>query len=161
MDEKDMECIRVSIRSLVEFILRSGDIDNRKGGMADAELMQLGSRLHRKIQGQMGVAYRAEVPLKYTMECRGERCEYCLEVEGRADGIMIEDDGWVIDEIKGVYKPLEFLEEPVAVHLAQAKCYAYIYAAQEKLETIGVQMSYCHLESEEVKRFRSDYTLEE
>ena len=36
-----METIRISVRNLVEFILRSGDIDNRKGGMADKEAMQL------------------------------------------------------------------------------------------------------------------------
>lgn len=59
-----MEQIRISVRNLVEFILQSGDIDNRYGSMPDKEAMQIGSRLHRKIQGQMGAAYRAEVPLR-------------------------------------------------------------------------------------------------
>ena len=54
-----MEEIRISVRNLVEFILQSGDIDNRKGTMADKEAMQIGSRLHRKIQGQMGASYAA------------------------------------------------------------------------------------------------------
>ena len=52
-----METIRISVRNLVEFILRSGDIDNRKGGIADKEAMQLGSRLHRKIQGWITVQF--------------------------------------------------------------------------------------------------------
>ena len=39
-----MEEIRVSVRNLVEFILRSGDIDNRRGTMADKDAMQMGSR---------------------------------------------------------------------------------------------------------------------
>ena len=39
-----METIRISVRNLVEFILRSGDIDNRKGGIADKEAMQLGQQ---------------------------------------------------------------------------------------------------------------------
>ena len=166
-----METIRISVRNLVEFILRSGDIDNRKGGMADKEAMQLGSRLHRKIQGQMDAGYRAEVPLKYveTFALPGgrnvaegeEEYRYELSVEGRADGIFMEDGQEIIDEIKGIYRPLSFLEEPVAVHLAQAKCYACIYAMQKDLPEVGVQMTYCNLESEEIRRFSSQYSTEE
>lgn len=166
-----METIRISVRNLVEFILRSGDIDNRKGGIADKEAMQLGSRLHRKIQGQMGADYRAEVPLKYmetfplsgkeNMPEDSETGSYELSVEGRADGIFTEDGQEIIDEIKGIYRPLIFLEEPVAVHLAQAKCYACIYAVQKKLSKIGIQMTYCNLESEETRRFPYIYSTEE
>ena len=56
--------IQISVRNLVEFILRSGDIDNRIGTSARAEAMQEGSKMHRKIQRRMGVSYQAEVPLK-------------------------------------------------------------------------------------------------
>ena len=45
--------IRISVRNLVEFILRAGDIDNRIAS-TDKDTMQLGSRIHRKIQKQMG-----------------------------------------------------------------------------------------------------------
>ena len=41
--------LRISVRNLVEFLLRSGDLDNRRSGRRDAEAMQAGSRLHRKI----------------------------------------------------------------------------------------------------------------
>ncbi len=156
-----MESIRISVRSLVEFILSSGDIDNRRGGMADKEAMQLGSRLHRKIQGQMGGDYRAEVPLKYSREFMAEEVPYTLVVEGRADGIFQEDDQTVIDEIKGIYRPVQFLEEPVAVHQAQAACYACIYGMEHSLSRISIQLTYCNLESEEIKRFRRDYEMEE
>ena len=43
----EQPCIRISVRNLVEFILRHGDIDNRTGG-ADKEAMQQGGRIHRK-----------------------------------------------------------------------------------------------------------------
>ena len=40
--------IRISVRNLVEFILRNGDLES--GGTAgDKEAMLKGSRLHRKI----------------------------------------------------------------------------------------------------------------
>ena len=64
-----METIRISVRNLVEFILRSGDIDNRKGGIADKEAMQLGSRLHRKIQGQMGARGRRKRQCRREADC--------------------------------------------------------------------------------------------
>lgn len=152
-----METVKISVRNLVEFILRSGDIDNRQGAMPDKELMQLGSRLHRRIQGQMGVSYRAEVPLKETVECP----DYLLVVEGRADGIFTEKEEIWIDEIKGVCRDVGRMEEPVPVHLAQAKCYACIYAGQQDLEKIGVQMTYANLDTEEIRRFRQEYTQEE
>ena len=149
--------IRISVRNLVEFILRSGDIDNRRGTMADKEAMQMGSRLHRKIQGKMGAAYQAEVFLTTTYPCG----EFSITVEGRADGIIQEEDGVTIDEIKGIFRSLEFLTEPVPVHLAQAKCYAYIYALGHELERICVQMTYANLETEEIKRFREEFAFSE
>lgn len=78
--------LRISVRNLVEFILRSGDIDNRRGGLGEKEAMQEGSRIHRKIQGRMGGDYRAEVPLLVNIEAE----EYILTVEGRADGIFTD-----------------------------------------------------------------------
>lgn len=155
--DRELDVIRISVRNLVEFILRSGDIDNRRGAMADKEAMQLGSKLHRKIQGQMGAAYKAEVPLKHLVEFE----DFAISIEGRADGIQVDDSGVLIDEIKGVYRDLEFLNEPVGVHLAQAMCYAYIYANEEKLENIGVQMTYCNLDTEVIKRFYQEYRFED
>lgn len=152
----DKELIKISVRNLVEFILREGDIDNRISRTADKEAMQLGSKMHRKIQRQMGSSYHAEVPLKMVLYEEN----YDLQVEGRADGI-VEEEEITIDEIKGVFRDLEQVEKPITVHLAQAKCYAYIYGRQKKLEKISVQMTYCHLETEEIKRFKENYLLEE
>ena len=202
--------VKISVRSLVEFILRSGDIDNRHGGgPMDKEAMQEGSRIHRKIQGKMGSNYKAEVPL--AIEIPGDG--YVLTVEGRADGIIREDaeeeeaekyqvnmeleedsetkeiaetaelsglenisenskeiqeakrelprDHFIIDEIKGIYRDVSTLDHPLMIHLAQAKCYAYIYGNQNNLHTISVQMTYCNLETEEIRRFREKFNLRE
>ena len=152
---EEIQTIRISVRSLVEFILREGDIDNRISGSMEKDAMQQGSRLHRKIQKRMGSGYRAEVPLKFQYPCD----HFILQIEGRADGIMEEADSIVIDEIKGVMRDLDHITRPVGVHLAQAKCYAYFYGCQNALEEIGVQMTYCNLETEEIKRFRELYSV--
>lgn len=172
--------LHISVRSLVEFIFREGHIDNRQGALASAAAMMEGSRIHRKIQKSMDASYQAEVPLRIDIEAEN----YVLVVEGRADGIAfgefvpdpvqtaVDSAGdhtacsavsgpmYYIDEIKGVYRNLATLEQPVYVHKAQAMCYAYIYALQHELDRVGVQMTYCNLETEEIRHFRETYEWE-
>ena len=152
----EREQIRISVRNLVEFILRSGDIDNRRASLDTMEAMQAGSRLHRKIQKKMGSTYHAEVPLNIIIEEEN----YELGIWGRADGIIIEETV-TIDEIKGVYLSLDLLEEPVKVHLAQAKCYAYIYGIQNDLQKINVQMTYGNLDTGDLKYFSYEYSMQQ
>ena len=156
MDE-NLPVIRISVRNLVEFILREGDIDNRTGGGQDPENMQMGSRIHRKIQRQMGSDYQAEVPLKTEIVCDG----FTLKIEGRADGLIHTKEQVMVDEIKGVLRELDRVQEPAGIHLAQAKCYASMVAEQEGADEIGVQMTYCQMETEEVKRFQYSYRSNE
>ena len=148
--------VRVSVRGLVEFVLRHGDIDDRRQG-APENAMQEGGRIHRMIQRRMGADYQAEVSLKYTQPAAG----YLLAVEGRADGIFPMDGEMAIDEIKGTYRELSRLKEPLLLHLAQAKCYAYIYSLQQKLSKIHVRLTYCHIPTEDVRYFYQEYTFQE
>ena len=165
--------IRISVRNLVEFIFREGDIDNRKRVGTSPDAMQEGSRIHRKIQKRMDTSYHAEVPLKFIVTEE----TYDLAIEGRADGIIIEEntsaaDNYLnmeipdsvrvtIDEIKGVYMRLDALQEPIGVHKAQALCYAYIYATQHHLKRIDIQMTYCNLDTEDIKRFRETWEYDD
>lgn len=151
--------LHISVRNLVEFIFREGDIDNRISHLQSADAMMEGTRIHRKIQKSMGDEYQAECPLKYIAESE----LYELTIEGRADGIFVDEseDITYIDEIKGMYKKVELMEEPYYVHKAQAMCYAFIMAYQNEMNKIGVQMTYVNLETEEVKRFREQFTFEE
>ncbi|MBS5171178.1 MAG: ATP-dependent DNA helicase [Lachnospiraceae bacterium] len=154
-EQRELTRIQISVRNLVEFIFRSGDIDNRIGKGAQKEAMQEGSRMHRKIQGRMGMEYRAEVPLK--LEVPQE--QYVLALEGRADGIITNVDGVTVDEIKCMYTDVTRFEEPIFVHKAQAMCYAYIYALQNGLDQISVQLTYCDLDTEEICRFEEAFSF--
>lgn len=145
--------LKISVRNLVEFVFRSGDIDNRRATLGEREAMQEGSRIHRKIQGRMGTDYTPEVPLKITVGIG----DFTITVEGRADGIIKRDKRIIIDEIKGMYSDIIRLKEPIKVHMAQAMCYAYIYAEQNDLNSIGVQLTYCNLDTEEIKRFKEQF----
>jgi len=150
--------LHISVRNLVEFIFREGDIDNRGGRLPNADAMMEGSRLHRKIQQSMGPGYQAEVPLKYTVQ----EPLYELTIDGRADGIFRNDEGIVVvDEIKGIYKNLSFMDQPIYVHQAQAMCYAYFFAMQNELNQIAVQMTYVNLDTEEKKYFQQEFAFSE
>lgn len=148
--------IHISVRGLVEFILRHGDIDNRHQVSPD-NAMQEGGRIHRMIQRRMGAEYQAEVSLKYT--CHTE--DYVLIVEGRADGVIHRDGRVIIDEIKGTYRELARMKEPALLHIAQAKCYAYMYGLEQELQNVSVRMTYCHMPTEELRYFYEDYSMEE
>lgn len=120
--------IQISVRGLVEFILRSGNIDNRKASSPE-NAMQEGGRIHRMIQRRMGADYHAEVMLRYVYATEN----YEIHIDGRADGILIQPIGELaqtpeltdvsvapayrdlvtvtIDEIKGTYRDLAKIRE--------------------------------------------------
>ena len=153
--------VRVSVRNLVEFILRNGDIDQKMGVLRDVDAMQAGSHAHRKLQKQGGSNYKAEVSLKRKVDVDAS---LCIQVEGRADGLIInpqDSTDVMIDEIKGTYTKLGTIEEPDVLHLAQADCYACIYARQNDLDKIRIRITYIHLETEEIKTFELERTGEE
>lgn len=140
--------VKVSVRSLVEFILRSGDIDNRIGSFSE-QAMQEGGRIHRMIQKRMGADYRAEVPLAFLFHGK----DVDITVEGRADGIIENESGITIDEIKSTYADVMKYREAKPLHLAQAKFYAYMYGLDKDIEEIKVRLTYCNIETEEIKYF--------
>lgn len=170
--------IQISVRNLVEFILRSGNIDNRKAASPD-NAMQEGGRIHRMIQRRMGSEYHAEVFLRHLFETK----DYAIRIEGRADGIIIEPEADIaqvpeltdieipvsyrdsvtvtVDEIKGTYRDIHKLKEAMPVHLAQAKCYAYIYGRQNDLRNVRIRITYCNIDTEEIKYFHFEYSMEE
>lgn len=160
------ERILLSVRELVEFLGRNGNIDDRSQGRDSLAAMQAGSRLHRRLQKQGTSAYHPEVPLRISIDMG----EYDLEISGRADGIIYEQDDRgeigeeslpVIDEIKGMYQDVLAFEEPLSVHFAQAKVYAWIFAKEHGLSGIRVQMTYANLDTEQIRRFQEDFGLED
>lgn len=148
-----MHDIHISVRNLVEFIMRSGDITISSTGLRDADAMQEGTRIHKKLQRKMGAGYQAEVPLAMKIPVTFDDIDFTFTLDGRADGIFSDENGQVVDEIKGVYRDIRSMKEPVPVHRAQALCYAYIYASGEALPGMGIRMTYCHIPTERVRYF--------
>jgi len=150
--------VKLPIRQLVEFILRSGDIDSR---YVEKDRMYEGARAHRSLQKSNASVYndyKGEVPLSAEIHHK----EIVYTVEGRADGIFSDGGKTVIDEIKTTVVPAGRIDEGFnAAHWAQAKCYAYIVAAKGNLAEISVQLTYYNLDTGDIKRFIRAFEFQE
>ncbi|MDO4537263.1 MAG: helicase C-terminal domain-containing protein [Coriobacteriales bacterium] len=182
-----MRTLRTSVRRLVEFLLRTGDIDSSTNGHGGVEVMQAGSNIHRMLQAAGGTAYQAEVSLACSLffpnnafsphaarldiqeESVSGQEGFFLSIEGRADGII--DDGTrplTIDEIKGTTRDVSTIQEPVAVHEAQALCYAYLYLRKTRgpstlatafAEKILVRLTYASMDTGEIRQIERTHRV--
>lgn len=121
----------------------------------------LGSRIHRKLQGEGGDTYQSEVFLKLETTL-DEELQFIIE--GRADGVILdeENDQIIIDEIKTVSCDFDHIHEDMCfTHWAQAYCYAYIYALQNAKSSMVVQLTYYQIDIDEIKRFRRTLSFED
>lgn len=153
----DKIIIRESVRNLVEFCLKKGNIDNRFSGSARATE---GIRAHQKLQddnSKIYENYEKEVYLTYEFEMY----KSLINIEGRADGIIIQDDRIIVEEIKSTYKSFAYIDDSNEVHWAQAKVYSLIYGKQNKLKEIYIRLSYMQLETTEVKSFEKKFDIQE
>ena len=91
MEEKEGGCymkqeagkIRISVRNLVEFLLRRGSLETGTGPSSSAAMLE-GARIHRMLQKKEGQDYRAEVTLRMEVQLESGGS---FVLEGRADGI--------------------------------------------------------------------------
>ena len=150
--------VALSVRRLVEFLLRTGSIDSRFTGFDRANE---GARIHRRLQRAAAKAhedYKAEVALRQDYFC--DDISYTLE--GRADGIFTQDGITVIEEIKSTTLPMtEITEDHAPEHWAQGQVYAAIYALQNDLPRVTVLLTYFQAEEELSVQFERTYTQQE
>jgi len=154
----DKPQIKISVRNMVEFLLRSGDID-MSGAYSGSQVMQEGTRVHRILQKESGENYRSEVRLSYEAEFD----DFILVVNGIADGIITAEDGIIIDEIKSISTPFELIDENHStLHWAQAKCYAWMYLRQSDMDirSITVRLTYYETETEQVRQLQQVFEYE-
>ncbi len=148
----------ISVRGLVEYISRSGDLDTRFSGRSTAVE---GTKTHQVIQSQMDADYEPEVMLRTTIELDG----VSLTVQGRADGIYKDGETIMVDEIKSTSGELADIDDAgVPVHWAQGKCYAYIHGLDLDArdgDVYGVQLTYVKQHTYETKRIQMEFTFDE
>ncbi len=78
-----------------------------------------------------------------------------LRVQGRLDGLWIEEGGTRIEEIKTIQGAWERRADPL--HWAQAKCYGFMYAEAHGVESIDIQLTYLDVDTNEVTEYREGF----
>ncbi|MCZ8514221.1 ATP-dependent DNA helicase [Paenibacillus filicis] len=149
------EAIRISVRTLVEYVYRCGSIES---GFHRASTLTDGTEAHQKLQKTYKDTDQKEVYLQTEAELDGLR----YIIEGRCDGLLRTNEGDVlIDEIKSTSRDLaELTEDAHPVHWAQARCYAYMAAERQGLKRIQVQLTYVRVGTDELRQFRRTETAE-
>ena len=146
----------VSVHSLVEFVLQSGDIT--PGGFQRRDRAQLGTQGHRQVQRNRPEGYEAEVEISY----RVENADFPLEVRGRMDGLYPDSEPVTLEEIKTTTLSLELVPENYnPLHWAQAQCYAYMYASQRGLSEVCIHLTYFHIDTRAEKTFERTFIFPE
>lgn len=147
--------IKVAVTELVGFVLRSGDLGG--GGFASAARLFEGTRAHQKVQKSRPEGYQAEVSVSHLVEAE----ELQLEIAGRIDGLRMDGEQVLVEEIKTTEGELDPDRPDNLVHWAQAKTYAYILAIQNDLEQVDIQLTYVRLEPWKVEEDRRTFSLDE
>ncbi|HEY5524409.1 MAG TPA: ATP-dependent DNA helicase, partial [Clostridium sp.] len=146
--------IKKSVRKFVEIVLKTGSLDNRF--TTNARAIE-GVRAHQILQKSNQEIYRnyeKEVFLKIEIDMG----DFLLQLDGRCDGIISENSGVIVEEIKSTYMPLkDIVEDYNIMHWSQGKIYAYMICKERGLEYIDVQLSYYNLDVNEVKTFIKRY----
>lgn len=132
-----MPHLDLSVHQLVDFLLRTGDIDNR---VFNRSSMNEGTFLHSLYQAKQSDNYLSEYPLSITMMVD----DIEIYIHGRADGIIKKSKNkYIIDEIKTTVMDLEqFYSENKAWHLGQAEVYAYMFIKEKELDNIEIRLTY-------------------
>lgn len=147
--------VDLSVRSLVEFVLRSGNLEGGRFVARDRAVD--GIRGHKKLQQSRPADYQMEVHLSHKVMIQ----DAVFTLTGRADGIMTDSNGTILEEIKtivGAYDPAGSDNE---IHWGQAKLYAWMISTQNDLDAVQVQMTYVRLDPWEEYEDRRDFSHSE
>ena len=152
--EKVKPTYKIAVRSLVEHVLRSGDLRSDLWGSVQAIE---GIRAHQQVQRRRPSDYESEITVQGEVAHTG----FTLLISGRIDGVLRSDTLISIEEIKTTRAAFDDLEKtPNAIHWGQAQCYAYLLAKQENLESVEIRLTYVQPDSWTERTFSRLMTME-
>ena len=144
----------VSVRDLVEFVLRQGDLGGEREFVGSDRALA-GIRGHQKIQRSRPTGYLTELPVEHRVEVE----EFTLQIRGRIDGLLITSERVLLEEIKTVSGSWDHEADPL--HWAQAKFYGFMHARENALKELVIQLVYLELPAGKVTEFRQTFSFAE
>ncbi|WP_165954196.1 ATP-dependent DNA helicase [Seongchinamella unica] len=131
----------LSVRDLVAFCHRSGDIDHRYTPSPSAEQ---GMEGHQRLYRRRPDSYVREYPVRY-LHRQGD---IQLQLRGRADGF--DPARGLVEEIKTCrVDPGKIPASVSRLHLAQARIYAALIAEEQSLDGLAVQLTWFNIDRDE------------
>ncbi len=146
--------ICVSVRELVEFTCRTGDLGGR-GEFAGPARALAGVRGHQRLQKARPAGYTKEIPLTHSVVT----ADFTLQIKGRIDGLFHVGESVWLEEIKTVAGAWAAQANPL--HWAQGKIYAFIYAYQKDLSGLDLRLTYLDLDTDLVTEFHERFSRAE
>lgn len=144
---------KIGVRDLVGFILRSGDLNS---AMNSTNTAQAGTRIHQKLQQNRTENYQAEYYLADNTQINGHK----FAVDGRADGVILQDTTAEIEEIKT--SDIEFKDLPqnkLTLYWGQAKAYAYLLMkANPEIIEVTLKLTYVQTPDEIITETKQTIT---
>ena len=145
---------KIGIRQLVEFVLKSGDLN---ASINSQNTAAQGARIHRKIQNHQGPDYQKEYFVKKLVQIDHEK----YSIEGRADGVIISNQ-LLIEEIKTSDPDYEDLTDNIkTLYWSQAKVYGAILTKELDFEEVTIQLTYYKRPTGEIKKFKKQFKRQE
>ena len=149
-----MAATKIGIRQLVEFILRTGDLNAAVNSQNTA---LEGARIHRKLQKQRGEDYEKEYYIKRTVDMDDEQ----FTIEGRADGVVIGDELF-IEEIKTSDPTFDELSENTkTLYWSQAKVYGAILTQDLDFDRVTIQLTYYQRPTDAIVEKQQEFSRSE
>lgn len=149
---------KIGIRQLVEFVLRSGDLNETKNSQNTA---LNGARIHRRLQKKRSKDsdYQSEVYLKTKVTMNDN--EYLIS--GRADGLKITDKNALIEEIKTSDQPFEELSDnTLELYWGQVKVYGYLILKDyPQFDHVTLRLTYFQVSTEKITTDEQVYSRDD
>lgn len=149
---------KIGIRQLVEFVLRSGDLNETKNSQNTA---LNGARIHRRLQKKRSKDpdYQSEVYLKTEVTMNDN--EYLIS--GRADGLKITDKNALIEEIKTSDQPFEELSDnTLELYWGQVKVYGYLILKDyPRFDHVTLRLTYFQVSTEKIMTDEQVYSRDD
>lgn len=157
---KDCIDAKLSVRSLVEFVYRYGDLNNE---FVSSNSAIEGTKIHKTVQKEYEQEHKEkdevfskEVPIKDTFNYKNLN----IYLEGRIDGVISKDNYGEILEIKSTSRDILSIESYNNLHIAQAKIYGYMYCKLYNLKDISIKIIYVNRDTLHSKDFVENMSID-
>lgn len=140
-----MDKVKLSVKSMVQFLHASGDLTNKSNVRHNQKTGQL---LHQYLQS----AYDSTMQKEVFVETYFTHNDQAYHLSGFIDGLKDDEKDVLVEEIKSTQTDLSLLDESTyPAHMMQLKMYAYLYMVSHNTSHATIRLTYIHTKDRSTK----------